>query len=176
MKKQFPLFCPFFFLFQFSPSAPPQAPAVPAVSTEQPSSPPHQPEPPAVLDATQEQTTPATIPAKNTQPSTPSTPSTPASPTPAPEPALITTKVIVFHGIQGIFFIMYKEMVDMSNEEKKLRSELETISSKIYELRLIIDESTDPGTKKELQQKMKLLQYQALFYIELLENMESRTV
>ena len=71
---------------------------------------------------------------------------------------------------------MYKEMVDMSNEEKKLRSELETISSKIYELRLIIDESTDPGTKKELQQKMKLLQYQALFYIELLENMESRTV
>lgn len=66
---------------------------------------------------------------------------------------------------------MYKEMVDMSNEEKKLRSELETISSKIYELRLLIDESNDPDTKKELQQKMKLLQYQALFYIELLENL-----
>lgn len=66
---------------------------------------------------------------------------------------------------------MYKEMVHMSNEEKKLRSELETISSKIYELRLLIDESNDPDTKKELQQKMKLLQYQALFYIELLENL-----
>ena len=55
----------------------------------------------------------------------------------------------------------------MDSELARLKSEMEAVSSQIYALKQRIEESNDPREIKIMQQEVKQLQYQVLFYIEL---------
>ena len=54
---------------------------------------------------------------------------------------------------------------------KDLQSNLHLISKRIYELKDIISTAEDLKKTKELKAELKGLQYQALFYIDKIENL-----
>ncbi len=54
---------------------------------------------------------------------------------------------------------------------KRLQSELRVVSKRIYELKEIICITENPENLKELQSELKQLQFQALFYIEKIDNL-----
>ena len=54
---------------------------------------------------------------------------------------------------------------------KDLQSNLHLISKRIYELKDIISTAEDLEKTKELKAELKGLQYQALFYIDKIENL-----
>lgn len=56
---------------------------------------------------------------------------------------------------------------------KELQSELQLISKRIYELKDMITPTEDLEKIKELKAELKELQYQGLFYIDKIENLES---
>ena len=56
---------------------------------------------------------------------------------------------------------------------KVLNSELQLISKRIYELKDMISTAEDLEKIKELKAELKGLQYQALFYIDKIENLQS---
>ena len=62
-------------------------------------------------------------------------------------------------------------MVIVCEHIKQLQSELQVISKRIYELKEIICITENPENLKELQSELKQLQFQALFYIEKIENL-----
>ncbi len=51
-----------------------------------------------------------------------------------------------------------------------LKEELQQISRQIYSLKGLIADTEDPSEIKKLQDDLKKLQFQALFYIEKIEN------
>ncbi len=55
-----------------------------------------------------------------------------------------------------------------------LKEELQQISRQIYALKDLIAASEDPSKIKKLQMELKKLQFQALFYIEKIENWGKR--
>ncbi len=59
----------------------------------------------------------------------------------------------------------------MCEHIKQLQSELQVISKRIYELKEIIYITENPENLKESQSELKQLQFQALFYIEKIDNL-----
>ena len=60
----------------------------------------------------------------------------------------------------------------MSALLKSLKEELEVISSRILELRLLVEEAEDADREKKLRNELRRLQWQALFYLEKIYNLE----
>lgn len=57
-----------------------------------------------------------------------------------------------------------------SKSRQQLRSELDEISKEIYKIKDLLNENLDNKIKLELRKKLKELQWQALFYIEKIDN------
>lgn len=58
-----------------------------------------------------------------------------------------------------------------SNQKTQLAKEMIKCSKQIYELKLLEQLETNPGTLETLIKKRKELQYQCLLYLEQLDNM-----